>query len=173
MEKKHEIKEGDFFRFHYTDKYREEAERRWYSGYLRHCFEGILHARVIGTELRLVDTYWGLSGDGQSFSEKEARERGTLEFIFNIADVEKIPEHERVYYSDDDLFSVSEQHACVPSCVFHFKRKGAEKSNKKMLAVVNEKIREQHKKVDYAIDELKRLAVKKEKIEGGDINIYL
>lgn len=171
--KKQTIREGDFFRFYYKPEYREEVEKKWYSGYLRHCFEGILHARKIENELKLVDTFWGLSGDGRIFSEKEAKEQGTLEFVFNIGDVEKISERDLLYYSDNDLFTVSEQHACVPSCVFNFKRKGAEKSNEKMLKTVNDQIREQHKKVEYAVDELKRLAVKKEKIENGDMDVYL
>ena len=171
--KKHTIKEGDVFKFHYSQEYRAEAEKKWYSGYLSHCFEGILIARSTDTGLRLVDTFWGIGGDGKSFSEKDAREIGELTFYVNLDEIEKINERDTEYYDDKDIFRISNQHACVPSCVQYFKRKGAVKSATKMLEVINEKMRDKRKDIQYAIDSLERMAVEKAKIENGDTKAWL
>lgn len=162
------IKVGDIYDFRYN-----QAERDRLSFSAHHCFEGMLHAQLINGSIMLVDTYWGIKGDGRVFTPSEARQQGTLTFYVNLSEIESIKEHECLYYDDNDLYRISEQHACVPSCVHHFKRKGAERSNKKMLAVVNEQMREERKKIDWAVDKLQRLAITKEKIEGGDLTQYL
>lgn len=171
--KKLKTKKGDVFSFRYNEATHAKMEKDWYAGYWRHCFEGTLVARDVDGEIRLVDTYWGIFGDGKSFSEKEALEKGSIEFMFNLEEVEKVDSHDRLYYRDEDLFQISEQHACVPPCAHTFKLKGAEKNNEKMIVTVNEQMSEQRRKIEYASDELQRLAVKKHRIEGGDLTVYL
>lgn len=160
--------EGNIYLFRYNDA---ERERLGYSA--THCFEGILHARNINGSIELVDTFWGLYGDGCSYTEEEARQKGTLTYYVNLSEIEPIGEHECVYYDSKDLYRISEQHACVPRCVFHYKRKGAERSINKMLSVVNARILEKRRDVEIAIDKLCQLEVTKSKIENGDITQYL
>lgn len=165
---KNKIKVKDVYSFRYNQS---ERDRLGYSA--NHCFESTLVAREVGGQMMLVDTFWGINGDGRSFTPTDAKKLGTLTFYVNLSDLEPIKEYEREYYDDEDLFRISEQHACVPSCIHHFKRKGAERSNKKMLSVINEKIREEKKKIDYAVDALQRLAQTKQKIEEGETSVYL
>lgn len=170
---KTKIKPRDVFKFRYSEEYRKEAEKRWYSGYLSHCFEGTLVAREYDGDIRLVDTFWGIGGDGKSFSEKEAREIGELTFYVNLDDIEKMEEHQKDYYDSVDVFTITKQHACVPSCIAYFKKKGAKKSAAKMLEVINEKMREKRKDIQYDIDALERMSVQRAKIENGDTEAWL
>ncbi len=165
------IKENDVFHFRYNQKTIDARGGDWQ---VRHCFEGTLVARLTADKkILLVDTFWGIKGDGVSGSQTEWRKKGTLQFYVNLNDIELIKDYETVYYNNEDLYILSEQHACVPSCIHNFKRKGVERSNKKMLETINEKIREEKKKIDWAVDSLQRLAVDKMKIENGDLTVYL
>jgi hypothetical protein len=159
---------GDVFRFRYN---REQSEKLGFSA--THCFEGTLHARQNGDRLILVDTYWGISGDGRMFTLEEAERKGTLTFYCNLNDVERIDRHDQVYYADDDLFTVSEQHACVPRCVHWFKRKGAVRNAEKMLRVISERIEKNKHDIDSANGNLDRLAQLERQIRQGDLGVYL
>jgi hypothetical protein len=162
------IKAGDIYRFRYS-----VAERERMRFTADHCFEGLLHVRELNGELRLVDTYWGIGGDGRMFTLQDAERKGTLTFYCNLHDVEPIKEYEQVYYADEDLFTVSEQHACVPRRVHWFKRKGAERNADKMLRVLGEQVRECQQTIASATRKLADLAVTKEKIYAGNLDVYL
>lgn len=162
-----EIRVGDIFRFRYN-----AAESKRLSFSATHCFEGTLQVRG-DAEPILVDTYWGIGGSGRSFTLEEAQRKGTLTFYCNLNDVEPIKDYEQVYYADEDLFTVSEQHACVPRCVHWFKRKGASHNADKMLRVIQERIRTRKSDVDSAIHDLDRLAQLEQQVSEGQLEIYL
>jgi len=171
MELIEQIRENDVFKFRYSPK----KEQGWDSR--THCFEGYLVARKSDDELRLVDTYWGIKGDGRVLSQEqideEVKNGGSFEFYFNLDDVEAIPDYEERNYSRDDLFRISEQHACVPRCIFHFKRKGAERSQERMLEEVNEQIRKVKSEIESKTHRLEQLAGTRAKLEAGDTSVYI
>ena len=140
------IKEGDVFNFNYSSKFREEFEKRTYSGRLSHCFDGQLIVKKNSEgELYLCDTYW--SSDNRYFTLEEAEEKGTLEFRFNLKDVESISEEQKDYYEKKDVFNFSHQHGCYVRWV---KLKTANKSKAIMLETANGKLREAHSKLESA-----------------------
>lgn len=163
-----EPRAGDIYRFCYNAA---ERERLGFSA--NHCFEGYLHARELAGGLMLVDTYWGFNGDGRAFTPAEAGKKGTLTFYCNLNDVEPIKDYEQVYYSDADLFTVSEQHACVPRCVHWFTRKGAVRNAEKMLRVISERIANAERKIKYATDDIQQFTEKRQQVEAGNLEVYL
>ena len=168
------IKENDVFRFSWSPK----KEQGWDSR--QHCFEGYLVARKkygSKTEIELRDTYWGIGGDGQVLTleeiKKNVKDGGKFTFYFNLNDYEKIDEPETHYFDETDIAAISEQHACIPRCIFHYKKKDAKRSKARMLNEINEKIREERRNIEYAVSELERLSERRTKIETGDLNQYL
>lgn len=163
------MKANDIYKFQYN-----AAERERLSFSADHCFEGTLRARPFedGSYL-LIDTYWGIEGNGRSFTPEEAELKGTLTFYCNLDDVEPIKDYEQAYYADDDLFTVSEQHACVPRCVHWFKRKGAVRNADKMLRVIAQREDDAHRQAESAADNLIRLDALRRQIQSGDLEVYL
>jgi len=163
------MRADDIYRFRYNGA---ESERLGFSA--NHCFEGLLRARPFENgEYLLIDTYWGIEGQGRSFTPKEAEAKGTLTFYCNLEDVEPIKEYEQAYFADDDLFTVSEQHACVPRCVHWFKRRGAMRNADKMLQVISGRIAENERNARFATDNLAKLASLREQVESGNLEVYL
>ena len=165
---KQTIRAGDVFSF----SYHSTGEQGWDSR--THCFEGTLIAQEVDDRMILVDTYWGI-GDtsGRRFSLEDAEKQGTLTFRFSLNDVEPIQEWEREYYADDDIFRISRQHACIPSCVAWYKRTGVQRSRDKILDVLRQKIHEQRREIECAVGRIERLAGVQAKVEAGDTNVYI
>ncbi len=133
------MKLNDLYRFQYH--YKEgERDRYW-------CFDGklVVKARSDGT-LYLHDTYWGGSG-GRTFTPEEAAEQGTLTFVCNLDEVEKIEGYQVPLYAEGDVFNLSHQHNCYPSFA---KRKGALRSRDATLAHLRRKLEEAHDKLRSA-----------------------
>lgn len=129
-------REGDVFRFSYSPESWEQARRGLGHGDLHWCFDG----QLIYRDGLLCDTYWGLTwgGDnGRHFTLAEAQARGTLTFMCNLQDVEKIPDYDFGLYVDGDAFNLSHQHGCYK---YFVKRKGAKKSVELMLAALDAKV---------------------------------
>lgn len=156
-------REGDVFAFTYN-----QAEWDRARGDLYWAFDGQLVYRGD----RLVDTYWGLTGsysEGRAFTVAEAQARGTLRFVCNLADVEKIQPHEYELYADGDAFNLSHQHGCYKHYV---RRKGAKKDRERMTALVHRRVREALDDVERAARNLEWRVVEREralaKIEAGE-----
>lgn len=164
------MKKNDVFKFRYSPRQEQGFDSR------NHCFEGYLVAREgRAGNLVLVDTYWGIGGDGRVLNEEqiedEVRKGGSFRFYFNLDDVEKIPNYQQQYFSDDDLFYLSEQHACMESCRFVFKRKGAERSKIKMVICLENELREVQHDIDRATRKASDLIEKIARVKNGDLNI--
>ena len=118
--------------------------------------------------LQLTDTYWGT--DGSDFDKLSTF--GTMEFRFDFAEVEEIQEHDLDYYADDDIIPFFRQASCRKQW---FIKKGTERSKEKMLAVLNERIREARSKIDSLCWNIQKAGMSIGKIEAGhDLNdIYI
>lgn len=165
-----QIKVNDVFKF----SYHPQEGQGWDSR--THCFEGLLIVRKNGKgEIRLEDTYWGISPDGhnQRFKPEEAEEKGVLTHYFNLDKVDPVSNYERKYYADEDLFFLSRQHACAESCRYTFIRKRAKRSQTKMLEGINKKIMEAKRKVESVVEDVASYSELKAKIEKGDLGVHI
>ncbi len=162
-----DLKVNDVFRFRFSA---EEIKKRPYPW---HCFDGqlVVRARKDGS-LYLVDTYWafGSYGDSKSFSLEAIENIGTIEYVCNLDDVEKMNEWENMYYSDEDIFNLSYQAGCYKYWV---KKKGAVRSLDKMLKSVTEKIEQAERDIKSAEWRKSCLEESKAKIESGDSSVYI
>jgi hypothetical protein len=161
-----EIKPNDVFRFYYSRETLDESHSD-----LNWCFQGQLIALPESDgSIILGDTYWDFDGrGGRQFTIGEAKEKGVLTFYFNLDKVESVGEHERFYYKDEDIFDLSRQHSCHPSCIKWFKRKGAERDRETILNMLRENRKRLLSKIDYLIRDLERNAVDEAKVESGDL----
>lgn len=159
-----ELKLNDVYKFQYNEKHRTQM----YDPY--HCFDGQLIAKIgnVGY-LYLEDTYWN-SGGNRRFPLEQALKQGTLTYICNLDEIEKISESDMSYYADEDVFDLSTQHHCYKA---FYKRKNAEKSFDKMERVLIRKIEEIEHNISWQNSSLIRAKEDLEKLRHGDMNIYL
>src|ERR1051325_4089891 len=118
-----EPKDGDVYQFVYSEESWKRAKSGVGHGDLRWCFDG----QLIFRDGLLCDTYWGLDwrGDtGRYFTIAEAVAKGTLTFVCNLNDVEKIPDYDFPLYAAGDAFNLTHQHGCYK---YFVKRRGAKK----------------------------------------------
>lgn len=158
-----ELKINDVYKFRYNEEYLEKLFEPY------HCFDAQLIVKQGIHNLYLEDTYWS-TGNNKTFTLEQALEKGTLEFVCNLDEVEEIRSYDMRYYDDNDLFNLSRQHNCYGE---YYKRKSAKKSAKKMEQVLIDEIKE----IEHAIKskewDLKRANEKLEKLRLGDMDIYL
>ena len=102
---------------------------------------------------------------------EEVKKGGTLEYKFNLDDVDSIEEREMEYYAGEDLLYIASQHACVKSCQHHFKKKTAIRNKDKMLEVLRGNRRRVEKDIKYSVDEIQRLTEKITKVESDNLEI--
>lgn len=159
-----QFKENDVYYF----RYNAEEVKTMFNPY--HCFDGQLIVRKKENgELYLEDTYWG-SGGNRRFTIEAAQKEGVLTFKCNLNDVETVSKHDLQYFDHVDLFDLSHQHGCYKS---YAKRKGAQRSKEKMLAVIAEKIESNESEIRSAKRNIERLNESKAKLDAGEINIYI
>lgn len=160
------IKLNDVYLFRYNEEYNKKLfEPYW-------CFDGQLIVKQNRNgELYLQDTYWGFDGgEKKTLTLEQVLERGELTFVCNLDEVEKCEEYHLNYYDDKDLFDLSYQHGCYKA---YFKRKGANKSIDKMKKVLEEKIKSTEREILWQQSELQRLNDKLNKLNAGNINVYI
>ena len=163
-----EAKDGDVYRFSYSQESWERAKTRMGGGDLNWCFDGQLICR----DGLLCDTYWGLSwgGDGgRYFTVAEALAAGTLEFVCNINDTEKIREDELQLYAEGDAFNLSHQHGCYR---YFVKRTGVRKDKDRLRTAVHQKVHAAREAVAAAVRNLEYTIERREHllplIEAGE-----
>jgi hypothetical protein len=165
------IREGDVFRFRYSD-----TTKRFMP---YHCFDGQLIAfKQPDGSLLLRDTYWLHAcpdfkerSDTRTFTEAEAREQGELAFVCNLGQTDRIEKYALPYYDEADVFDLSHQHGCYP---YFALRKGAEKSPDKIRRVIGERIAEARRKIELAEWDIKRMTEFALKVEAGELSeVYL
>jgi hypothetical protein len=149
-----DVMEGDVFHFSYSEN---EIKRHGYYT-LKHCFDGQLEAKKLGDKLILADTYWNT--DKRQGAVDEWLKRGTLVFRFNLNEVEPLEHYNLDYYDDFDIFDFSYQSGCYKRFML---RKGAQKSKKKMLAVIEQRNKDIQSNIDilqYRLNVLRENLVK-------------
>lgn len=156
-------KDGDVFRFAYN-----QAEYDKTRGDLNWCFDG----QIVYRDGLLCDTYWGLDWrgvDGRHFTLAEAQAQGSLEYVCNLAEVEKIRPEEYSLYADGDAFNLSHQHGCYKHYV---KRIGAKKDPDLMRAAAHRLVSDARDEVDRAVRHLEYAVLRREqllpRIEAGE-----
>jgi hypothetical protein len=156
----HDAKEGDVFRFSYSQAEREKAAQGW-AGSLNHCFDG----QVVYRKGQYVDTYWsfGECGDGRVVRP----DQGELTFVVNLADVEPIRSYEALHYDEADVFDLSYQHGCYKKLMI---RKGAQPSAARMIIEVRKKEASLRAEIEFAQRNLCDLAVLRHRLESGDVS---
>lgn len=159
---------GDVYRFTYSAESWQRAKDNRFGSDLHWCFDG----QLVYRDGLLCDTYWGFDwrGDnGRAFTVADAQAKGTLEFVCNIGDVEKIRPDEFALYAEGDAFNLSHQHHCHN---YYVKRRGAKKDKALMLAALSKKVQDAHAEVQRAARNLEWAAAQRERltprIEAGD-----
>jgi hypothetical protein len=154
-----ELKEGDVYRFHYS----EAASQRWRTDPLW-CFDG----QVVVRKGRLCDTYWG-------FDASEPRivtpSEGEMVFVCNLGDVRYVKHYETRQYDGGDVFNLSHQHGCYKLFAV---RKDAQPSANRMLMEIRIKEdavrQEMESTVRHAAFTLVQLGEMRARIEAGDLS---
>jgi len=156
------MKENDVFKFRYNDAYsngRSNTDLYW-------CFDGQLIVKKLSDgSLYLQDTYWHGS-DNRTFTLEEANKRGTLTFVCNLDEVEKINEDDMHLYEESEVFNISTQHGCHKRFV---KKVGANKSHNKMLARAQHLLREAENDIDSAGRRMNRIQEVIQRLNSGEI----
>lgn len=148
------LTEGDIFRWSYND---QNVDPRTWGTY--HCCSRI----AVVQDGRLHDTYWCIfskergkwltGGSGRSFGLEDIA-RLDLTRLANHADLQSAREYDADYYDDADIVDLNH-----PNCSggHFFLRKGAKRSQKKMLVVAR-------RKLERSISEEKSAAYRSEKL---------
>lgn len=159
------IKEGDVYKFMYSEEYRKKLyDSNW-------CFDGQLVARKYHDgKILLVDTYWGGGSERHYGTYEEWEKKGELTFYVNLTDTEKNTEDCERYYVQEDIFNLSHQHGCYKDIRI---RKGAKRNKEVMLETINEKIQQTHRDMESKARTLEMLSATRAKIEAGDLTQYI
>jgi hypothetical protein len=159
-----EFKENDVFEFKWN---KEQIKARPYP---YHCFDGTLIAKKSHNgDILLVDTYWS-TGDCKYFTTQQALEKGELTFLCNLDEFVDIEEWKMQYYDDSDIV-VMYIHAGHRNRFLL--KKGAVRSQAKMIESINQKIENEHSEIKSAERRLKGYYEALKKIESGDTSVYI
>jgi hypothetical protein len=158
------LSEGDIYRWSYTDP---STDNRSWGSY--HCCSRI----AIVDRGRLRDTYWQVGGsfpsDGRSFCLNDLPKL-ELTRLGNLADFEKAPEYQADYYDDADILNLN--HANSTRGNFYL-RKGASRSQQKMLAVSRSNLERSLADERNAVRRTEELRAAIAKIKAGEIDGYI
>jgi len=158
------MKERDYYSFRYNTEYTQNAFEPY------HCFDGRLIAKKDSSgRIILVDTYW-ISSSNRTFTWKEAKTQGSLEFICNLNNVDDTHEGNLIYYSDRDIFDLSYQHGCYKKYAI---RKGADRSKTKILSVLKNKITDAEWKIASSKREIETALKNIGEIKRDNLDIYI
>lgn len=166
--KEQNIKEKDVFIVGWKD-------RQW-GDQKGHCFEGILIAYKDGDELKFYDTYWNVfrrDSESDIFTFAQMMDKFNVKYYCNLDELEKIEKYNDVYYDDKDIFTLHDQHACMPSCIYTFIKKGTQRSKEKMLESVDKKISDYQRTIEYNTRCIELLKESGAKIRNGDLEVYI
>lgn len=159
------IKINDVFSFRYNEETRKE-----HFGDIYHCFDGILVAkqRDDGT-LYLQDTYWSGS-DSRVIYIEDIDKKGTIEFLCNLDEMESIEDSEMVYFNDEDIVRLGIHKGYQTRILI---KKGTPRSKEKMSQSIKDKILENQRGIEWNQRCIETLNEKLEKLEQGDLSIYI
>jgi hypothetical protein len=154
------LKEGDIYRWYYRDP---STDNRAYGTY--HCCSRI----AVVERGRLRDTYWSSGSDGRSFGPDDIPKL-ELKFVGNFSELHSAMEYEADYYDDADLVDLN--HANSTRGNFYL-RKGAVRSQRKMLAVARRSLEfslAAERSASHRSEELRKTI---SQIEAGEISVFI
>lgn len=158
-----QLQEGDIYRWNYSDP---KTDNRSWGSY--HCCSRI----AIVSRGLLRDTYWQIGqsfSDGRSFRTEDLPKL-ELTRLGNMTDLEKVPEYQADYYDDADIVNLN--HANSTSGNFYL-RKGAVRSQKKMLEVCHNYLVRSTANERYAAQRSKELREAISKLEAGETDLHI
>lgn len=157
-----QLREGDIFRWSYRDP---NTDSRQYGSY--HCCSRIA---VVKNGL-LRDTYWGAyaGSDGRSFGQDDIHKLD-LTFVANLRDLEVAAEYQADYYDDADIINLNHSNSTRGN---FYLRKGAVRSQDKMLAVARQRMAEAESDWHTAARRMEEIRGIIDKIEAGEKVAYI
>jgi hypothetical protein len=169
-----DIREWDIYNFCYNSETLDKYNKA-YPGADTHCFEGILIARYHGDVLMLFDTYWEIGGmTGKVFTIEQAHAKGTLEYVGNLHELEPGFKSDYRYYKSEDLVTLHTQHACVESCIYHYRRQNAQRDAFVILDSIGKALDNIVRKQQSMKLDIEQLSKQIQEVQNGnlDINIW-
>lgn len=157
------LREGDIYRWNYRDPNTDNSP---YGSY--HCCSRI----AIVYRGRIHDTYWQIGqsfNGGRSFGPNELSKL-ELTRLGNLSELEVAKEYQADYYDDADIVDIN--HANSPRDNFYL-RKGAKRSQNKMLAVARQRLAEAESDWHTAARRMEELRKTISSIEGGATDLYV
>lgn len=154
------LREGDIFRWSYRDP---NTDNRSYGSY--HCCSRI----AVVKNGRLLDTYWSCASDGRSFGAEDLPKL-ELTRVGNFAELDHAKEYQADYYDDADIVNLN--HANSTRDNFYL-RKGAKKSQAKMLEVARRNLERSQSNERSAADLSNGLREAIRRIEAGDTTVHI
>jgi hypothetical protein len=162
-----ELKEGDVYRWRYTDEIIARRRGHVTSGTIYWCED----QQAIVRNGTLYDTYWAghrLSPCGDQHAKNLADVE--LEFVCNWNDIEYIEPHAVKNYDAADVFDLSYQHGCYKYFAI---KKGAKPSTAAKLEWLYKKRAEIMREIESHIRHLELLAKQQARLEAGDTEIHI
>jgi predicted RNA-binding protein YlxR (DUF448 family) len=139
-------KDGDIFRWHYTDRHleTEDAKLGMRSGTLYWCCSRICyyHADIN----RFIDTYWSYGSDNKSFTPEEVEKKYELVFVANKNDLEEF-KGDRNLYDSADIIDLNHANSSRGNIYI---KKGAEKCREQIKKYISKRIAEEQYNVESA-----------------------
>lgn len=157
------LREGDIYHWMYCDP---RTDNRQWGDY--HCCSRI----AIVHRGRLRDTYWQIGtsfNDGKSFGVEDLPKL-ELTFLANMDDLEKAPEYQFDYYDDADTFNLNHPNSTRGN---FYLRKGAVRSQAKMLATASYNLERSKKAERTAVRRSEELSETISRIEAGDLTVHI
>lgn len=154
-----ELRDGDVYRW----SYREPGDDRSYGRY--HCCSRI----GIVTKGLLRDTYWGLCSDGRTFRPGDLSKL-ELTRLGNLSDFDQVGEYNADYYDDGDVMNLN--HSNSSNGNFYVK-KGAVRSQQKMLEVAERRLETSQSNEKSAARRSEELRTAIARIKSGDLCGYI
>ena len=151
------MQDGDIFRW----RYKSPVGREPY--WCKSCI-------ALVQDGRFADTYW-TSGNGSSWTEKDALELLDLEYLGNFSNLEKVSEYESKFYKRENIVDL--RHSNNRSQENIFKRVGSQRDQVVMLELAEYMLVREREKIRSAEYDCKRLIENIEKLKAGDISIHL
>lgn len=152
---------NDVYKFRYSEEYTASKK----PSDLYHCFDGTLVEKEHDGKAYYQDTYWSGNDNRVFGSMQEMLDKGSVEFLCNLDDMEEIEEHQAKYYSKDDVVYLSIHKGYRSKYLI---RKGTERSKEAILCGIREKIMDIESNIEYEKRKLESLRKSIEEIELGE-----
>lgn len=138
----HIPKNGDYFRWDYTDEYVMSHSNECHAGTLYWCMARI----CVFQDGKYEDIYWGNSSNNKIVNPENV----SLEFLGNINDYQEVRSKDDFkFYDSGDILDISHPNSMGDGC---YVKKGAKRSKYK----IKESLLEEQRKLEYKLCKTQR-----------------